>query len=88
MAEMQTTTTTRLWLEKAQLLLTISLIIGSLVYIGRRSESDEAQGRMLMEIASDIKVMKERYADANTQIRVIGERVAMLEKRLERMESR
>jgi hypothetical protein len=32
--------------------------------------------------------MKERYADANTQIRVIGERVAMLEKRLERMESR
>jgi hypothetical protein len=88
MAEIQTTTATRLWLEKAQLLLTISLIIGSLVYIGRRSESDEAQGRMLSEIASDIKVMKERYADANTQIRVIGERVAMLEKRLERMEGK
>jgi len=88
MAEMQTTNPTRLWLEKAQLLLTISLIIGSLVYIGRRSESDEAQGRMLMEIASDIKVMKERYADANMQIRVIGERVAMLEKRLERMEGK
>jgi uncharacterized secreted protein with C-terminal beta-propeller domain len=88
MAEIQTTTATRLWLEKAQLLLTISLIIGSLVYIGRRSESDEAQGRMLSEIASDIKVMKERYADANMQIRVIGERVAMLEKRLERMEGK
>jgi len=88
MAEIQTTTATRLWLEKAQLVLTISLIIGSLVYIGRRSESDEAQGRMLSEIASDIKVMKERYADANMQIRVIGERVAMLEKRLERMEGK
>jgi hypothetical protein len=88
MAEVQTTTATRLWLEKAQLVLTISLIIGSLVYIGRRSESDEAQGRMLSEIASDIKVMKERYADANMQIRVIGERVAMLEKRLERMEGK
>ncbi len=86
--ELQNTTKTRLLLEKAQLGLTISLIVGSLIYIGQRSEQDAQQSRMLASIAADINVMKERNADASMQIRVIGERVAMLEKRLERMESR
>ncbi len=81
-------THTRLVLEKAQLTLTASLILGSLFYIGGRWEADAQQSRVLAQIASDINVMKERNADATTQIRVIGERVAMLEKRLERMEGR
>lgn len=79
-------TQTRLMLEKAQLIATCVLLVGSLVYIGRRSEQDEAQSRVLNSIAADITVMKERNADANAQIRVIGERVSQVEKRLERME--
>ena len=86
--EPQNVTTTRLWLEKAQLILTGSIILGSLFYIGGRWEQDAQQSRMLAQIASDINVMKERNADATMQIRVIGERVAMLEKRLERMEGK
>lgn len=86
--ELSNTTKTRLLLEKAQLGLTISLIVGSLIYIGQRSEQDAQQSRMLASIAADISVMKERNADATMQIRVIGERVAMLEKRLERMEGK
>lgn len=86
--ELPNTTKTRLLLEKAQLGLTISLIVGSLIYIGQRSEQDAQQSRMLASIAADISVMKERNADATMQIRVIGERVAMLEKRLERMEGK
>ena len=86
--ELQTQTPTRLWLEKAQLTLTGSLILGSLFYIGGRWEQDAQQSRVLAQIASDINVMKERNADASMQIRVIGERVAMLEKRLERMEGK
>lgn len=86
--EPQTQTPTRLWLEKAQLTLTVSLILGSLFYIGGRWEQDAQQSRVLAQIASDINVMKERNADATMQIRVIGERVAMLEKRLERMEGK
>lgn len=86
--EPQNVTTTRLWLEKAQLILTGSIILGSLFYIGGRWEQDAQQSRVLAQIASDINVMKERNADASMQIRVIGERVAMLEKRLERMEGR
>lgn len=86
--EPQTQTTTRLWLEKAQLTLTVSIILGSLFYIGGRWEQDAQQSRVLAQIASDINVMKERNADASMQIRVIGERVAMLEKRLERMEGK
>ena len=86
--EPQTQTPTRLWLEKAQLTLTVSLILGSLFYIGGRWEQDAQQSRVLAQIASDINVMKERNADASMQIRVIGERVAMLEKRLERMEGK
>lgn len=79
---------TRLLLEKAQLALTISMIVGGLIYIGRRSEADEQQGRLLSAIATDIAIMKERNADANAQIKVIGERVSQVEKRLERMEAR
>jgi len=86
--EPQNVITTRLWLEKAQLILTGSIILGSLFYIGGRWEQDAQQSRMLAQIASDINVMKERNADATMQIRVIGERVAMLEKRLERMEGK
>jgi hypothetical protein len=86
--EAQTQTPTRLWLEKAQLTLTASIILGSLFYIGGRWEQDAQQSRVLAQIASDINVMKERNADASMQIRVIGERVAMLEKRLERMEGK
>ncbi len=86
--EAQTQTPTRLWLEKAQLTLTVSIILGSLFYIGGRWEQDAQQSRVLAQIASDINVMKERNADASMQIRVIGERVAMLEKRLERMEGK
>lgn len=79
---------TRLLLEKAQLALTISMIVGGLIYIGRRSEADEQQSRVLATIATDIAVMKERNADASAQIKVIGERVSQVEKRLERMEAR
>ena len=86
--EPQTQTTTRLWLEKAQLTMTSGMILGSLFYIGGRWEQDAQQSRVLAQIASDINVMKERNADASMQIRVIGERVAMLEKRLERMEGK
>lgn len=86
--ELQTQTPTRLWLEKAQLTMTGGMILGSLFYIGGRWEADAQQGRMLSAIAADISVMKERNADATMQIRVIGERVAMLEKRLERMEGK
>jgi len=86
--EPQTQTTTRLWLEKAQLTMTSGMILGSLFYIGGRWEQDAQQSRVLAQIASDINVMKERNADATMQIRVIGERVAMLEKRLERMEGK
>lgn len=86
--ELQTQTPTRLWLEKAQLTMTGGMILGSLFYIGGRWEADAQQSRVLAQIASDINVMKERNADATMQIRVIGERVAMLEKRLERMEGK
>jgi len=79
---------TRLLLEKSQLVLTIGMILGGSVYIGRRMEADENQQRLLSGIATDIGVMKERNADANAQIKVIGERVSQVEKRLERMESR
>ena len=79
-------TQTRIMLEKAQLVATCVLLVGSLVYIGRRSEQDEAQSRVLNSIAADIAVMKERNADANAHIRVIGERVSQVEKRLDRME--
>jgi len=79
-------TQTRIILERLQLAATALLLFGSLVYIGRRSEQDETQSRLLTSIAADISVMKERNADANAQIRVIGERVSQVEKRLERME--
>jgi hypothetical protein len=77
---------TRIMLERLQLIATAILLFGSLIYVGKRSEQDEAQSRVLNNIASDITVMKERNADANAQIRVIGERVSQVEKRLERME--
>jgi hypothetical protein len=81
--------TTKLFnLEKAQLTLTVILILGSVVYVGRRLQSDEHQQHLLESIASDINLIKDRNADANAQIRVIGERVSQVEKRLERMESR
>jgi len=80
-------TQTRIILERLQLAATALLLFGSLVYIGRRSEQDETQSRLLASIAADISVMKERNADANAQIRVIGERVSQVEKRLERMEN-
>ena len=74
----------KLNLEKFQLTLTIIAII----YVGRRLESDEHQQRLLETIAGDILLIKDRNADANAQIRVIGERVSQVEKRLERMEAR
>jgi hypothetical protein len=81
--------TTKLFnLEKAQLTLTILLILGAVVYVGRRLESDDHQQRLLERIASDINLIKDRNADASAQIRVIGERVSQVEKRLERMEAR
>lgn len=79
-------TTTRYALEKAQLILTIGLVLGAIIYVGRRLESDEHQQRLLETIAGDINLIKDRNADANAQIRVIGERVSQVEKRLERME--
>jgi hypothetical protein len=79
-------TQTRIILERLQLAATTILLFGSLIYVGKRSEQDETQGRLLTSIAADISVMKERNADANAQIRVIGERVSQVEKRLERME--
>jgi hypothetical protein len=79
-------TQTRIILERLQLAATAILLFGSLIYVGKRSEQDETQGRLLTSIAADISVMKERNADANAQIRVIGERVSQVEKRLERME--
>lgn len=79
-------TQTRIILERLQLAATAILLFGSLIYVGKRSEQDETQGRLLTSIAADITVMKERNADANAQIRVIGERVSQVEKRLERME--
>jgi len=84
----QPITTTRYALEKAQLIMTGGLILGAIVYVGRRLESDEHQQRLLETIAGDINLIKDRNADANAQIRVIGERVSQVEKRLERMESR
>lgn len=78
----------KLNLEKFQLTLTIIAIIGAIIYVGRRLESDEHQQRLLESIASDINLIKDRNADANAQIRVIGERVSQVEKRLERMEAR
>ena len=86
--EQPKTSGTRLLLEKAQLTLTIGMILGALLYAGRKMESDENSTRLLNAIASDISVMKERNADANAQIKVIGERVSQVEKRLERMETR
>jgi hypothetical protein len=80
-------TQTRIILERLQLAATTILLFGSLIYVGKRSEQDETQGRLLTSIAADISVMKERNADANAQIRVIGERVSQVEKRLERMEN-
>jgi hypothetical protein len=80
-------TQTRIILERLQLAATAILLFGSLIYVGKRSEQDETQGRLLTSIAADITVMKERNADANAQIRVIGERVSQVEKRLERMEN-
>ena len=81
--------TTKLFhLEKAQLILTILLILGAVVYVGRRLESDDRQQRLLETIAGDINLIKDRNADASAQIRVIGERVSQVEKRLERMETR
>ena len=68
--------------------LTIGMILGGLLYIGRKMESDENASRLLQAIANDISVMKERNADVNAQIKVIGERVSQVEKRLERMEAR
>lgn len=68
--------------------LTILLILGAVVYVGRRLESDDRQQRLLETIAADINLIKDRNADASAQIRVIGERVSQVEKRLERMEAR
>lgn len=84
----QPMTTTRYALEKAQLIMTGGLILGAIIYVGRRLESDEHQQRLLETIAGDINLIKDRNADANAQIRVIGERVSQVEKRLERMETR
>jgi hypothetical protein len=84
----QPQTTTRYALEKAQLIMTSGLILGAIIYVGRRLESDEHQQRLLETIAGDINLIKDRNADANAQIRVIGERVSQVEKRLERMEAR
>lgn len=84
----QPITTTRYALEKAQLIMTAGLILGAIIYVGRRLESDEHQQRLLETIAGDINLIKDRNADANAQIRVIGERVSQVEKRLERMETR
>ena len=84
----QPQTTTRYALEKAQLIMTSGLILGAIIYVGRRLESDEHQQRLLETIAGDIILIKDRNADANAQIRVIGERVSQVEKRLERMETR
>lgn len=78
---------TRLLLEKSQLLLTIGMICGALVYVGRRSESDDNQSRLLTTIATDIAVMRDRNADASASIKVIAERVRLVEERLGRIES-
>jgi Tfp pilus assembly protein PilN len=79
---------TRLWLDKAQLICSCMIILGGVAYIGKRMAVDEQQGRLLEGISTDIAVMKERNADANAQIKVIGERVSQVEKRLERIEQR
>lgn len=75
-------------LEWAQLTLAVATLLGGAIYVGGRSEADTQQARTLSTIASDIVTLKERGADANTQIKVLSERVSQVEKRLERMEGR
>lgn len=81
-------TVTRIALEKVQLILTSITLLGLVAYVGKQLAVSEQQSRMLESIASDLSVMKERNADASAQIRVIGERVSQVEKRLERIEAR
>ena len=80
-------TLTKNILEKVQLVLTAAIICGGLIYIGSRSESDNNQTRLLNSIASDIAVMRDRNADASASIKVIAERVRLVEERLGRIES-
>jgi hypothetical protein len=80
-------TLTKNALEKLQLILTASIICGGLIYVGGRSESDSNQSRLLNSIASDIAVMRDRNADASASIKVIAERVRLVEERLGRIES-
>jgi hypothetical protein len=81
-------TQTRILLEKAQLTCSCLIILGGVAYVGKRMAIDEQQGRLLETISTDISVMKERNADSTAQIKVIGERVSQVEKRLERIEAR
>ena len=82
------TTITRVMLEKAQLACSLLILLGGVAYIGKRMGIDEQQGQLLQTISTDIAVMKDRNADANAQIKVIAERVSQVEKRLERIEAR
>jgi hypothetical protein len=81
-------TVTRVALEKVQLILTSVTLLGLVAYVGKQLAVSEQQSRMLESIAADLSVMKERNADSSAQIRVIGERVSQVEKRLERIEAR
>jgi hypothetical protein len=58
------------------------------LYVGKQWAGFDQQSRMLESIAADLSVMKERNADSSAQIRVIGERVSQVEKRLERIEAK
>ena len=78
----------RIALEWAQLTIAVVTLLGGVFYIGGRSEADHQQAKTLATIASDLTTLKERNADANTHIKVLTERVAQVEKRLERMESK
>lgn len=80
-------TMTKNALEKLQLLLTGLMLLGGVLYIGRRVESDDNQSRLLNTIASDIAVMRDRNADASAAIKVISERVRLVEERLGRIET-
>jgi hypothetical protein len=84
----ESNTLTKNALEKMQLVLTASMLCGLLIYVGSRSESDNNQGRLLNSIAADIAVMRDRNADASASIKVIAERVRLVEERLGRIESR
>lgn len=76
------------WLKLAQFGVALTALIGAMIYAGQRSERDEAQGKALERMATELHEIRQTATEGNAQTRILGERVRALEERMGRLERR